>query len=426
MQASSVWDESVWGEMRESRAHEFRWSGLTVCTTDANERILLDNVSGCVRSGEMLSLMGSSGSGKTTLVKRLADAGQHDEASCITLDGIPFTKSMRHRMAYVAQDDVLFLNLTVRQTLTHASILRRPVHRSSAEQEAALGELLLLLRLVSCLDVLVLCLSGGQKRRVSIAIELLSDPMWLLADEPTSGLDSIATAELIQAFRALADRGTGIICTIHQPSSQVFELFDKLLLLAPGGHTVYYGHRSRVTTHMGALGYQCPPFYNAAEHILSVIQHDAATLITAWHTHGQAVLNEEVRQHQAQDHLPPPPSPSPLFLVLVPPSPSPHTNTWSSTWSEQFWVLLQRAFQQKRGELISHHQTTRIMAVSLIASLIWFQLPITARHAQDRFGSLFFVVSFWLGGTLSCALASACFVSPFHPASYAARLLEHP
>jgi hypothetical protein len=194
----------------------------------------------------------------------------------------------------------------------------------------------------------------------------------------------------------------------------VFDVFDKLLLLAPGGKTVFYGHRNRAAQHMAALGHACPPFFNAAEYVLSVIQRDSATLIDFWRASGHAVIDDEAHyhKHERDNYLASPSSQSPSSLLLsLPPvalSPPPieSGDTWSSSWSEQFWVLLKRSYQQKRGEIISRHQTARIMAVALIASLVWFQLPITARHSQDRFGALFFVVSFWYMAAMITATAT--------------------
>lgn len=157
----------------------------------------------------------------------------------ICLNGVPISTDFKRLIAYVEQEDVLCGTLSVRDFLMFSARLRLPQHMPLAEKSKRVEDAITLLHLDSCADttiggILHRGISGGQAKRVNIAMELLINPSILLLDEPTSGLDSATSMDVIRAAKNLAKSGRTVLCTIHQPSSDIFRLFDKLILLKDG------------------------------------------------------------------------------------------------------------------------------------------------------------------------------------------------
>jgi ABC-type multidrug transport system ATPase subunit len=236
---------------------------------------ILCNVSGHVRGGEILAIMGPSGSGKSTLLKllTLALTGGSSLGS-IELNGCPLNCTLfQQHCAYVPQHDHLHPFLTCRQAIEFAVDFHM-AFSPKKEKKARVDGLLRDLGLEACQHVMCEGLSGGQKRRLSVAIALSKAPAILFLDEPTSGLDSAAAAELVAFLqRVKSQRGVIIICTIHQPSSRVFNEFDSLLLLS-AGQVVYFGPTSEAASYFTDAGHQPPTDVSLSEHILDIVNGD--------------------------------------------------------------------------------------------------------------------------------------------------------
>lgn len=176
---------------------------------------------------------------------------------------------------YVMQGDVLMQTLTVRETLEFAAELK--LGGSAAAKAERVAELSRALKLESCLDVavggaLVKGISGGERKRTSIAFELISDPRVVILDEPTSGLDSLTSFVIVRHLRELAHlRGRTVLLTIHQPNSETFALFDRLLLLAEG-RLVFQGPRSAALAYFAdVLALRCPEFHNPPDYFMAIL-----------------------------------------------------------------------------------------------------------------------------------------------------------
>lgn len=215
---------------------------------------LLEGVSVAIRGGELVGLMGPSGAGKTTLM--LAMNGYNPPAGGRVLFGgrdlYTHYDLFRLHIGYVPQDDIMHGDLTVKEALFYCARLRLPSDTRTEEIEARIAEVLEQLGLQGTEDVLIGSaskkgISGGQRKRVNLAMELLTDPAVLFLDEPTSGLSSEDALTVMKVPRELADRGKTVLLTIHQPSRDVFRLMDHLLLLAKDAgspkpaSTAYYG-----------------------------------------------------------------------------------------------------------------------------------------------------------------------------------------
>ena len=193
---------------------------------------------------------------------------------------IPSADVVRSVASYVCQDDdALLPNLTVRETLYYAAQLRLPAFLSKEEKHHRAESVLLKLGLRDCADNLigsdlVKGISGGEKRRVSIAVQILTDPRILLLDEPTSGLDANTASSILDVLRGLAEEGRTVILTIHQSRSDLFPHFGNVLLLARGGYMVYAGPGKEMLPHFARLGYPCPEDMNPADFALDMISVD--------------------------------------------------------------------------------------------------------------------------------------------------------
>lgn len=259
------------------------WKDLCVTVPDgttSGRRSILEGATGYARPGEILAIMGPSGSGKSTLLDALAERldSKTRQSGDILVNG--FKKTLAYgTSAYVTQDDTLITTLTVRESVYYSAQLQLPDSMSKAEKKERAEITIREMGLQDSMNTRmggwgVKGLSGGQKRRVSICIEILTRPKLLFLDEPTSGLDSAAAYYVMRRIAKLDQHEERtIIASIHQPSSEVFELFDNLCLLS-SGKTVYFGHASSAKEFFALNGFPCPSFQNPSDHFLRTINKD--------------------------------------------------------------------------------------------------------------------------------------------------------
>ena len=258
-------------------------------------RRLLNDISGFVLPGKMTALMGESGAGKTTLLNVLA---QRTDVGVVTgdffVDGKPLPRSFQADTGYCQQQDVHMAEMTVRESLQFSALLRQPRETPKEERLAYVETVLDLLEMNSFADAIVGEVGEGlnveQRKRLTIGVELAAKPSLLLfLDEPTSGLDAQAAWSIVRFLKKLAKEGQAILCTIHQPSGELFNQFDRLLLLQKGGKTVYFGDigensRTLLSYFEQRSGIKCDADANPAEYILDVIGAGAtATTDKDWH-----------------------------------------------------------------------------------------------------------------------------------------------
>ncbi|KAF7439739.1 hypothetical protein PC9H_000075 [Pleurotus ostreatus] len=258
----------------------FSWSHIryTIPVGRHEHRVLLDDVSGYVAPGKLTALMGASGAGKTTLLNVLA---QRTDTGVVSGDryvnGQSLPGDFQAQTGYCQQMDTHVPTTTVREALQFSARLRQPASVSTAEKDLYADKCLKMCGLEEFADAMVGTLGVEHKKRTTIGVELAAKPRLLLfLDEPTSGLDSQSAWAIVAFLRDLADNGQAILCTIHQPSAELFQVFDRLLLLQSGGKTVYFGDTGNNATTIinyfesnGAR--QCKPGENPAEYMLEVI-----------------------------------------------------------------------------------------------------------------------------------------------------------
>ncbi|KAJ9137096.1 Abc transporter [Pleurostoma richardsiae] len=268
------------------------------------QRRLLDHVSGWVKPGTLTALMGVSGAGKTTLLDVLAE---RTTMGVITGDMLVNGKSrganFQRNTGYVQQQDLHLETATVRESLRFSAMLRQPKTVSKEEKYRFVEEVIQMLNMEDFADAVVGIPGEGlnveQRKLLTIGVELAAKPKLLLfLDEPTSGLDSQSSWAICNFLRKLADAGQAILCTIHQPSAVLFEQFDRLLFLAAGGKTVYFGdigNDSRtLLDYFEAKGARkCGDKENPAEYMLEIVNKSVDGQGRDWHTAWQSSSERE-------------------------------------------------------------------------------------------------------------------------------------
>lgn len=237
----------------------------------AGRKKILKSVNGKFSSGELTAVLGPSGSGKTTLLNILAGYVTSGVTGIISVNGKPRNLKHFHKMsAYIMQDDLLPQFMTVQELMMVAAKLKLGDNVSLEEKMATITEILDILGLDACRQTRTEAISGGQRKRLSVALELVNNPPIIFLDEPTSGLDTVAIKQCIDIFDVLTAQGRTVICTIHQPPASIFQKFHQTYFLADGV-CVYNGTTSEIVPHLASVGITCPVTYTPSEYIIEVI-----------------------------------------------------------------------------------------------------------------------------------------------------------
>ena len=226
-----------------------------VTWTIENNKTLLDNISITARPGTLTAIIGPSGAGKSTFARLIAGY-THPTSGTVTFEGHNVHAeyaSLRSRIGMVPQDDVVHGQLTVNQALMYAAELRLPPDTTEEDRRQVVAEVLEELEMTAHADTRVDQLSGGQRKRASVAMELLTGPSLLILDEPTSGLDPALDRQVMTMLRQLADAGRVVLVVTH--SLTYLDVCDQVLLLAPGGKTAFYGPPSQIGPTMGTTNW---------------------------------------------------------------------------------------------------------------------------------------------------------------------------
>ncbi|CAL5193969.1 unnamed protein product [Lathyrus oleraceus] len=241
-------------------------------------KILLNNISGEARDGEIMAVLGASGSGKSTLIDALADRISKDSLKGTkTLNGDVLESSLQKVIsAYVMQDDLLFPMLTVEETLMFSAEFRLPRSLSKSKKKARVQALIDQLGLRNAASTVIgdeghRGVSGGERRRVSIGTDIIHDPIILFLDEPTSGLDSTSAYMVVKVLQRIAQSGSIVMMSVHQPSYRILGLLDRLIFLSHG-QTVYSGSPASLPNFFSEFGHPIPENENRTEFALDLIR----------------------------------------------------------------------------------------------------------------------------------------------------------
>lgn len=385
------------------KAVGLQWNDIRYSVTlpgNENESFeILHGVTGCAKPGRLLAVMGPSGSGKSTLLNTLSGrvpANDYVEGY-FRANGVPVDAMFPKRVCgYVQQDDLLFANMTVLETITFSARLRLPLgtpeHEIAVRVKSVIDELGL--RKVANSKIggeLERGISGGERKRVSIALELVRDISVLILDEPSSGLDSFMAYNVVQTLHDLArNRNMTIICTLHQPRSQIWDLFDDLLVLSEGS-VMYFGPASESMEFCRSLGYPCPVQFNPADHILDMVARDHRSK----EADAQSALKIEtfkkgyIKWQKSSGSVE-------QLQILNANSESPEVLYEESTlipMQTQFKLLFIRAFNEiKRNKFATVIRTVSAIIFAILVGIIYLDLGVSQSSIQDRVGLLFFVI----------------------------------
>lgn len=238
-----------------------------------SKKEILHGVSGEFRSGELTAIMGPSGAGKSTLLNILAGYKMRGVEGSVKVNGRNIIKDNHNEFSrfscYIMQEDALRPALTVKEAMTFVAHLRLGYSTSHRQKQKQIFDLLDMLGLAEHANTRTISLSGGQKKRLSIALELISNPSVLLLDEPTTGLDSSSCSQCVSLLKLLAQQGRTVVCTIHQPSALLFEMFDHLYAVAEG-NCIYQGSVQGLLPFLADMGLRCPAYHNPADYLIEV------------------------------------------------------------------------------------------------------------------------------------------------------------
>lgn len=361
--------------------------------------------------------MGASGAGKTTCLDVLAKRKTLGVVrGDILVNGHPTGPDFARSTAYAEQMDVHEGTATVREAMRFSAYLRQPFYIPKEEKNAYVEETIDLLELHDFADAIVHTLDLATRKRLTIGVELASKSgLLLFLDEPTSGLDAHSARNLIRVLRRLADQGQAILCTVHQPSSLLFESFDRLLLLENGGHTVYFGDigpNSRVVRdYFARYDAICPQGANVAEYMLEAIGAGIAPRIghrdwkDIWldSPEFQLVKEEirELRRSTASDQSKIATTCEWLGCFRKNDS---HAEIDATPFLYQLSVVTKRAFVTLRRS--PDYIFTRLflhLGTSLFVSLVFFQLGRSLRDLKYRMFSMYcpIILTHWSSLTLS-------------------------
>ncbi|KAF8598979.1 pleiotropic drug resistance ABC transporter [Ceratobasidium sp. AG-I] len=374
----------------------FSWHHLSydITVSGGKKRRLLDDVSGFVAPGKMTALMGESGAGKTTLLNALAERVSTGVISGDRfVNGHPLPRDFAAQTGYCQQMDIHMGSTTVREALLFSAELRQPKSVPMAEKRAFVEEVIKMCAMESYADAVVGTVGEGlnveQRKRLTIGVELAAKPQLLLfLDEPTSGLDSQSAWAIIEFLRSLANRGQAILCTIHQPSSELFQSFDRLLLLRKGGQTCYFGDLGDNASTLIAYferngGRKCQADENPAEYMLDVIGAGAtASSDVDWHgawnnAPESAALEDELNVIHSKGRE-------------EPVNPDEHHPEFATGHLNQLSALLKRAFRHyvRNPTYIMSKMSLNILS-GLFIGFTFFQADNSIQGSQNKLFAIF-------------------------------------
>ncbi|KAF8084889.1 hypothetical protein N665_0694s0018 [Sinapis alba] len=342
-------------------------------TVSPNTKTLLNNISGEARDGEIMAVLGASGSGKSTLIDALANRiAKGSLKGTVKLNGETLqSRTLKVISAYVMQDDLLFPMLTVEETLMFAAEFRLPRSLPKSKKKLRVQALIEQLGIKNAAKTIIgdeghRGISGGERRRVSIGIDIIHDPILLFLDEPTSGLDSTSAFMVVKVLKRIAQSGSIVIMSIHQPSHRVLGLLNRLIFLSRG-NTVFSGSPGSLPRFFAEFGSPIPENENRTEFALDLIRELEGS---AGGTRGLVEFNKKWQEMKKENNRQPP---------LTPPA-SPYPNL---TLKEAIAASI------SRGKLVSGGESSAIstatattLTVPAFANPIWIEIVTLSKRSM--------------------------------------------
>ncbi|XP_060864829.1 protein scarlet-like [Metopolophium dirhodum] len=348
---------------------------------------ILHNVSGNVQCGNLLGIMGPSGSGKTTLMATISHRTKGNFEGELLLNGQPISEEVMIKISgFVPQHDISFDQLTALEHLSLMANLKVSRKTTKMELKEHIDKIITTLGMSKFLDTKISFLSGGERKKIALAVQLLNDPPILFCDEITTGLDSYSAAHIVNTLKAIARMGKIVICTIHQPASGVFGKFDEVILLS-NGRLAYQGPVTMVNQLFKKFNYECPDMFNEADFVMSIlnsenekVKENVIKMCKITSTDQQTKLNYDLFNNQTQFDT--------QHLEAL--------ETLKPTWLTQFSLILNRSIKCfVRNYKKNLMELGTIWFIGIILSAPFYNLQIDTKAVQNWEGFWFlFVISF--------------------------------
>ncbi|XP_076385526.1 ATP-binding cassette sub-family G member 4 isoform X2 [Megachile rotundata] len=378
---------------------------------------LLKNLSGEFRAGELTAIMGLSGAGKSTLMDVLAGFITSGVTGNIMVNSKARNlDEFRRLSAYIMQNDNLQPLLTVQEAMNVAAELK--LTASPQQKKQKIEQILITMSLDICRHTRTGQLSGGERKRLAIALELLNCPPILFLDEPTSGLDSVTSKYCITLLKQLAKSGQTVICSIHQPSASLLNMVDHLYVVADGS-CVYTGSTQNLVPYLSSLGLQCPTHYNPADYLMEICNGDYGKHVpglidaiengknNAWRSTSNVTTanrQEEVialnvmASFQALRQRPP---------MAADYAPRRKGSEYATNFWKQLIVLLKRnTIRLSRDKVLTFTRLSMHFVIALLVGTIYFQIGQDAVYVLDNFNLLFFNIMFLMFSAFSATVTT--------------------
>ncbi|RPA77999.1 hypothetical protein BJ508DRAFT_416734 [Ascobolus immersus RN42] len=378
-----------------------------------NEKVLLRKVSGYCHRGEMTAILGPSGSGKTSLTSvltgRVGGMKNYKLTGSVTFQGDERREgSWKSTTGYVEQNDLLYDSLTVEETIIFSAMMRLPAKTYSRKQKIERArEVIDMLGLTKVKDTWVGSdskrgVSGGERKRTSVGVELVTAPKLLFLDEPTSGLDSQSAYTVISNLRDIAGTGVAVLCTIHQPSWDLFKKFDRIYLIAEG-ECAFHGTIPEAIDWFTDLGYPVPKGQNAADHFITLLTpgmpvreddsgNSSSESLTSNNDEKDSSRVQKIlaawreRGHEVQDLG------KVKTNVSIPATKEEDKPGFSSPyWEELYWLLRRGYTQSVRDKTFIITGLFQSIFMGLILSFAFYRLGTDQKDVISRLGLLFFI-----------------------------------
>lgn len=389
-------------------------SGLP-CKRKTTCKDILVDLNGIMKPG-LNAILGATGSGKSSFLDVLAARKDPSGLSGeVLIDGAPQPPNFKCLSGYVVQDDVVMGTLTVRENLRFSAALRLPMSVSRKEKEQKVERLIEELGLTKVADSrvgtqLIRGISGGERKRTNIGMELIIDPSVLFLDEPTTGLDASTANSVLSLLKKMSNNGRTIILSIHQPRYSIYRLFDSLTLLV-SGKLVYHGPAQTALDYFNDIGFTCEAHNNPADFFLDVINGDFTALSQNPDNKPRASSRKCIEDQLVEDYKQwPYYRQTKVELEKITQGrqygkqPKLRTVTYNTSFCHQFKCVLKRTFRN----LVLNPQTSLAQVgvtlfLALIVGAIFFAVPLNMSGIQNRMGALFFITTNQCFSALSSA-----------------------
>ncbi|XP_077285387.1 ATP-binding cassette sub-family G member 1-like [Arctopsyche grandis] len=384
------------------------------CKRKKEQKVILDNMSGSFYAGRLTAILGPSGAGKTSLLNILAGNKKKNVSGQILINEQEINPNeFQWQSSYIGQESALLLSLTTEETLAIATELKLPNSFTRNEKTEIISQIAELLGLQKAMSTRVGSLSGGEMKRLSIGVELVTNPPIMFFDEPTSGLDSVSSCQVVSHLQTLAKNGHTIICVIHQPSSKLFSMFDDVLVVADGT-IIYGGHINEMVGVFESAGYNCPPYYNRADFALEIASTEPKGNLESLRLKSIAKSQElessisntieEIASDSSTKSLP-----TPSSYHIVPSDDQNDTDilhnkaiqksnlkkTYAASYIKQFWVLLKRSLLCSFRDLqLAKMRVLAHLVVGIILGFIYYDIGDDASKIMSNASLMFFLIMF--------------------------------